>query len=103
MPHFDFPNAPAINDTYPSPAIPGLPVYRWDGEKWMIAVPAVGSASDGTVHYDLVQALTSAQQAQARSNIYAAPFDALAYNGMQINGGMEVSQENGATAVTVAG
>jgi hypothetical protein len=29
-----------------------------------------------------------------------APFDALAYNGMQINGSMEVSQERGATATT---
>jgi hypothetical protein len=31
----------------------------------------------------------------ARKNVYAAPFDALAYNGMQINGSMEVSQELG--------
>jgi len=29
----------------------------------------------------------------------AAPFDALAYNGMQINGSMEVSQENGTAVV----
>jgi len=27
--------------------------------------------------------------------IYAAPFDAMAYSGMQVNGGMEVSQERG--------
>ena len=53
------------------------------------------------VHYDIPQALTSdsgtvmGQRSQARSNIYAAPFDALAYNGMQINGSMEVSQELG--------
>jgi hypothetical protein len=33
--------------------------------------------------------------------VYAAPFDALAYNGMQINGSMEVSQENGATSIPV--
>jgi hypothetical protein len=36
----------------------------------------------------------------SRQNIYAAPFDALAYNGMQINGSMEVSQELGTTATT---
>ena len=41
------------------------------------------------------------QRSQARSNIYAAPFDALAYNGMQINGGMEVSQENGTSQIAV--
>jgi hypothetical protein len=32
----------------------------------------------------------------------AAPFDAQAYGGMQVNGSMEVSQENGTTAVTLA-
>lgn len=38
---------------------------------------------------------TAADASAARSNIYAAPFDALAYSGMQINGSMEVSQEFG--------
>jgi hypothetical protein len=54
------------------------------------------------VRYDAVQSLTAAQQLQARQNIYAAPFDALAYNGMQINGSMEVSQENGTSPVGVS-
>ena len=45
------------------------------------------------VRYDAPQSLTAAQQQQARQNVYAAPFDALAYTGLQINGGMEVSQE----------
>jgi hypothetical protein len=40
---------------------------------------------------------------QARQNIYAAPFDALAYSGMQINGSMEVSQEKGAGITSVSG
>jgi hypothetical protein len=31
----------------------------------------------------------------SRQNIYAAPFDAMAYSGMQINGGMEINQELG--------
>ena len=34
---------------------------------------------------------------------YAAPLDALAYSGMQINGSMEVSQENGTTGTNVSG
>jgi hypothetical protein len=40
-------------------------------------------------------------QTTARSNIYAAPFDALAYNGMQINGSSDVSQERGNAGFTV--
>ena len=39
--------------------------------------------------------------ASNRAAIYAAPFDAMAYSGLQINGGMEVSQENGGTIVTL--
>jgi hypothetical protein len=38
----------------------------------------------------------------ARSSLYAAPFDALAYNGMQVNGSMEVSQVNGTSLVSAA-
>jgi hypothetical protein len=43
----------------------------------------------------LVTASGEAQRVQQRQLIYAAPFDALAYNGMQVNGSMEVSQERG--------
>jgi hypothetical protein len=52
------------------------------------------------VRYDTAQALTAAQQVQARANVYAAPFDAMAYNGMQINGSMEVNQFN-PTAINI--
>jgi hypothetical protein len=33
----DFPNTPAIGDLFPSPSIPGIPVWRWDGVKWTAA------------------------------------------------------------------
>ena len=46
----------------------------------------------GAVRYDIAQSLTDPQKVQARGNIYAAPFDALAYNGMQVNGNTEVDQ-----------
>ena len=56
------------------------------------------------IRYDAAQALTAAQQLQARQNIFAAPLDALAYNGMQINGSMEISQEKAiGTATTTYG
>jgi collagen triple helix repeat protein len=55
------------------------------------------------VRFDAAQALTAAQQQQSRQNIYAAPFDALAYNGMQVNGGMEISQERGPSGTTING
>ena len=40
-------------------------------------------------------------QVATRAQLYAAPFDALAFNGVQVNGGMEVSQENGTSSVTL--
>lgn len=55
-----------------------------------------------TVRNNAAQALTAAQQQQARQNIFAAPFDAMAYSGLQINGGGEVSQELGTGGVFVA-
>lgn len=46
------------------------------------------------VRVDIAQpALTSPQRVQGRQNIYAAPFDAMGYSGIQINGGFEVTQE----------
>lgn len=64
--------------------------------------------SDGTNYqifrlgniWDGPAGLSPAQQSQARSNVYAAPFDALAYNGMQVNGHHDISQENGSNAVS---
>jgi hypothetical protein len=70
----DFPISPSIGQLYPSPPVVGQPVYKWDGEKWAV------SASGGVIY---------------------APFDAMAYSGLQINGSMDVSQENGAGAVVV--
>ncbi len=45
-------------------------------------------------------AFTDTQRAQARKNVSAAPFDSMLSNGLQVNGGMEVSQQNGTTAGT---
>ena len=70
----NFPNTPLVGDIWPSPAVAGQGQYTWDGEKWTAgATPA------------------------SRASIYAAPFDAMAYNGMQINGSMDVSQERGSS------
>jgi hypothetical protein len=55
------------------------------------------------VRYDAAQTLTDAQQVQARNNIGAAVFDALAFNGMQINGAMDISQELGTTGTSLNG
>ena len=70
--------------------------------QWVEAVAMPDMNPDDFVRIDAPQTLTPTQQTQARQNIYAAPFDAMAYNGMQINGSMEVSQESGTATVAVA-
>ena len=69
---YNFPNAPTVGQAYGN--------YVWDSEKWQLPK---GVTPD-------------------RATIYAAPFDALAYNGMQINGSMEVDQEYGGAGASWA-
>lgn len=45
------------------------------------------------VKYNAAQSLTAAQQVQARQNIFAAPIDAMAFSGLQLNGAFEISQQ----------
>ena len=59
------------------------------------------------VRYDAAQSLTNdtlpltmGQKTQARQNIFAAPIDAMAYSGMQVNGGCDISQRYGSNWVT---
>jgi hypothetical protein len=42
----NFPNAPAINQLYPQPAVAGVPVYRWDGQKWLIQTAATATVDN---------------------------------------------------------
>jgi hypothetical protein len=92
----------------------GLLYVRYnDGNtiQWVIAAPQPDINAFATHAYvdagDLnalkysAQSLTAAQAQQARQNIYAAPFDAMAYSGLQVNGSMEISQERG-TGITSA-
>jgi hypothetical protein len=70
-----------------------------DSVQWVQAMPMPDINS--AVRYDTAQSATAAQQTQARQNMYAAPFDALAFNGLQVNGSMDVSQESGTTVVVM--
>jgi hypothetical protein len=67
--------------------------------QWVEAVATPDLGPDDFVSVDVAQSFTEAEKKTARSNIYAAPFDAMAYSGMQYNGSMEVSQERGVASV----
>jgi hypothetical protein len=55
----DFPAAPTLGQKYPEPAIAGLPVYVWDGEKWAPVTSASGSVT--VVYVDTQDALRVAK------------------------------------------
>ena len=98
-----------ISDT--PPATPSHGQFWWEsdtGTLWLFYNDGTSSqwvqASSSAVLAESItytpQTLTVPQQTQARANIYAAPFDAMAYHGIQYNGDMRVSQENGSAVVT---
>ena len=68
-----------------------------DGQLW----GRQSAAWQPAVSIDGPSNLSDAQQTQWRQSIAAAPLDAMAYNGMQLNGGMEISQERGATPLGI--
>ncbi|MCA1452117.1 hypothetical protein I6F35_02670 [Bradyrhizobium sp. BRP22] len=58
------------------------------------------------IRHDAAQGLTAAQQVQARQNIYAAPVEAVADGGLQLNGDMAICQYYGTlnqTGITPTG
>jgi hypothetical protein len=66
-----------------------------DGSSWLDAITIDRSSGKLTVNQGF------AAPTATRAQLYAAPFDAIAFNGLQVNGGMEASQENGAGSVTL--
>ena len=69
----------------------GIMYFRWNDGSSTQWVMIPGGPADA-VRYG-AQTLTETEKTQARKNIYAAPFDALAYNGMQVNGDCIIGQD----------
>lgn len=78
-------------------------LYVYFDATWVAASPSMQpEVLAAYLRVDQVTVLSAAFATNARVSIYAAPYDALAYNGIQINGGMQVSQQYGTTAVAIA-
>jgi hypothetical protein len=67
-----------------------------DGSSWLDAITIDRATAKLTAN----QGFTS--PGATRAQLYAAPFDALAFSGFQIDGSGDVSQANGTTQLTVA-
>jgi hypothetical protein len=60
----------------------------------------VTTSLSNRLRVDAAQGLTTAQKVQARSNAYAAPFDALQQSNIIINGNCDIAQLFGTTGIT---
>jgi len=70
---FNFPPSPIIGEVYPTPAIPGVPQYMWDGEVWGSSLDVVNPAlfvmkSGDTMTGDLVLTKNAPQLVLDRSD-----------------------------------
>lgn len=45
----DFPSSPSVGQLHPSPAVAGIPVYKWDGQKWKIGSPPSAATPAATL------------------------------------------------------
>ena|ERR1041385_8662813 len=66
-----------------------------DGSSWLDAITIDRTTGKLTAGQGF------SNQAATRGQLYAAPFDALAHSGLQVNGGMEVSQESGTNSISL--
>jgi hypothetical protein len=105
-------NGPSQGAIYVGDSAPAAPINSlwWESDTGILYFKfddgtsvqwvAIADGGAGAVRFDMAQTLTAPQQTQARVNIAAAPLDALAYSGLQINGSMEVNQEAPGAVVT---
>jgi len=94
----NFPTSPPPGTLYPVPIIPGTPQFIWDGSTWKItAGSGVGPSNDAPLMDGI--ASPGDDLAYARGDhIHPVPpsfLDGIAYNGMQVNGTFEISQQLG--------
>jgi hypothetical protein len=107
-PNTAFPAAPTVGQHHPVPGVPGQPVYTWDGVKWTTYGGTIDSGGAGTALplMDADVALVGLSTKYAREDHVHPKFpveDALAYNGLQINGAFDVSQEKGSATTGSTG
>jgi len=67
-----------------------------DGSSWLDAISIDRTTGKLAANQGFTNPVTT------RAQLYAAPSDALAFNGMQVDGSADVSQQNGTTQLTLA-
>jgi hypothetical protein len=112
----NFPNAPTLGQLHPIPPLANVPVYQWDGEKWVIIASGVSpvyigdfpplNPSNGTLWFNSSNAQLYIYYTDVNSSQWVMIVSAQAPAKLQknyiINGAMMISQENGGAGSAAA-
>jgi hypothetical protein len=56
----NFPSTPTLGQKYPQPAVVGVPIYTWDGEKWTTVSGPAGSGASPETNLPLIDGVANA-------------------------------------------
>jgi hypothetical protein len=56
----NFPSTPSLGQKYPQPAVVGVPIYTWDGEKWTTVSGPAGSGAAPETALPLIDGVANA-------------------------------------------
>lgn len=95
----DFPSSPTTGQLYPSPAVAGAPVWKWDGSEWVLNT-GNGATAFSQFEYTATAGQTSFSGADANGATlaYTVGFIEVFVNGYKLNKG-DFTATNGTTVV----
>lgn len=93
----NFPNAPTVGQLHPQPAVPGVPVYRWDGTAWVTG--SADTVGTGAVVRSYLAGLTLSTVGSSATFAIAVGVAADSTNATMLNLTSAYSKTTGAWAV----
>ena len=91
----NFPASPALNQKWPQPAVAGIPVYTWDGEKWTTvggSIAAYAPPADAVPLMDATPGLVGTATEYAREDHVHPTDSAIVAANLIINGDFRINQ-----------
>ena len=101
----NFPASPTLNQKWPQPAVAGIPVYTWDGEKWTTvggSIAAYAPPADAVPLMDATPGLVGTATEYAREDHVHPTDSAIVAANLIVNGDFRVNQAGYVSAAVLA-